>query len=123
MSHQTLDLHPFTPTEQNLDREQFLHWLHQIYTTGEAELDCERLQVALPAYVDFEVAHGDTALADERFAPVLAHLAQCPDCAEEHEALRAVARLEAQGRLPQVIESLAQFETAPAPEATETIPA
>lgn len=91
-----------------MNREQFLHWLEQIYQTREAEIDCERLQALLPAVVDFEI--GGENLPAERLAQVRAHLAHCPDCADEYEGLRTVARLEAQGRLPQVEESLAQFE-------------
>jgi anti-sigma factor RsiW len=91
-----------------LNPEQFLHWLEQIYNTSEAEIDCERLQAILPAFVDFEIGGGN--LPAERLALVRAHLAHCPDCADEYEGLRTVARLEAQGRLPQVEESLAQFE-------------
>ena len=91
-----------------MNPEQFLHWLEQIYNTSEAEIDCERLQAILPAFVDFEIGGGN--MPAERLAPVRAHLAHCPDCADEYEGLRTVARLEAQGRLPQVEESLAQFE-------------
>ena len=91
-----------------MNPEQFLHWLEQIYNTSEAEIDCEHLQAILPAFVDFEIGGGN--LPAERLAPVRAHLAHCPDCADEYEGLRTVARLEAQGRLPQVEESLAQFE-------------
>jgi predicted anti-sigma-YlaC factor YlaD len=41
---------------------------------------------------------------------VRAHLAQCSACHDEYQGLLAVARLEAQGRLPEAEESLAQFE-------------
>ena len=98
-----------------MNREQFLNWLEQIYATREAEIDCERLQALLPAYVDSEIASGD--LGGARLAPVHAHIAQCPDCRDEYQSLLAVARLEAQGRLPQAEESLAQFE-----EKTESTP-
>jgi hypothetical protein len=96
-----------------LDREQFFRWLDQIYATTEGEFDCERFQALLPAYVECEV--GGQAPA-ERYPGASAHLAQCPDCAEEYEGLRLVARLEAEGRLPQAEESLAAFEEAPARE-------
>jgi predicted anti-sigma-YlaC factor YlaD len=91
-----------------LNPEQFLNWLEQIYATREAEIDCERLQALLPTYVDVEVAGGD--LGEARLVPVRAHLAQCPACHDEYQGLLAVARLEAQGRLPEAEESLAQFE-------------
>ncbi len=101
-----------------MDRTHFLHWLNQIYATTEPEIDCDNLQALLPAYVDFEVAGDDPG---NRLAQVKAHLAQCPNCAEEYQGLRAVAELEAQGRLPTVEESLAQFETEPTSEPTGTI--
>ncbi|HEY4689438.1 MAG TPA: hypothetical protein VIK33_09010 [Anaerolineae bacterium] len=101
-----------------LDRQHFIRWLEHIYATGEGEIDCEQLQAVLAVYVDEEIAGRDLG---SRAAPIRAHLAQCPDCAEEYEGLRAVAELEARGRLPQVEESLAQFEETPASEVEETI--
>ncbi len=56
-----------------------------------------------------------------RFPLAMAHFMQCPDCAEEYQALRHVALLEAQHRLPQVEESLNSFEAAPALEQGEPI--
>jgi len=91
-----------------LNREQFFNWLEQIYATREMEIDCARLQALLPAYVDFEIAGGD--LGEAHLASVRAHLAQCSACHDEYQGLLAVARLEAQGRLPEAEESLAQFE-------------
>jgi predicted anti-sigma-YlaC factor YlaD len=91
-----------------LNREQFFTWLEQIYATREMESDCARLQALLPAYVDFEIAGGD--LGEAHLASVRAHLAQCSACHDEYQGLLAVARLEAQGRLPEAEESLAQFE-------------
>jgi len=93
-----------------LNLEHFRHWLEQIYTTQGTEIDCARLQALLPAHVDFEIS-GEN-LPDEQLALVHVHLAQCPACAQEYDALRMVALLEAQGRLPDAEESLAQFETA-----------
>jgi hypothetical protein len=92
-----------------LNLERFLHWLGQIYATTDSEPDCEQFHAILPAYVEIELAGDDPA---ERYPGMRAHLAQCPDCAEEHRGLRAILELEAQGRLPQVDESLAQFEEA-----------
>jgi predicted anti-sigma-YlaC factor YlaD len=91
-----------------LNQEQFLHWLNQVYSTREAELDCTQLQELLPAYVDFEVTGGKPP--EGFLAEVRAHLAQCPDCAEEYQGLLAVARLEAQGRLPEIEASLSGFD-------------
>jgi hypothetical protein len=92
-----------------LNREQFLHWLNQVYSTHEAEMDCTRLQELLPAFVDFEVM-GEPP-PEGFMAEVRAHLAQCPDCAEEYEGLLAVTRLEAEGRLPEIEDSLSGFDT------------
>ncbi len=104
-----------------MDPTNFLHWLDQIYSTTTTEIDCDQLQLLLPAYVDFDVAGDDPG---DRLPQVKAHLAQCPDCAEEYEGLRAVAELEAHGGLPQVEETLAQFETEePVPEHTDPVPA
>jgi len=91
-----------------LNREQFFTWLEQIYATREMESDCARLQALLPAYVDFEIA--GRGLGEAHLASVRAHLAQCSACHDEYQGLLAVARLEAQGRLPEAEESLAQFE-------------
>ncbi|HSD82318.1 MAG TPA: hypothetical protein VLG46_00575 [Anaerolineae bacterium] len=93
-----------------MNRKQFKQWLKRMYETSENEMNCEQFQASLPGLVDFEIAGGDVRA---QFATALAHLRQCPDCAAEYEALREVARLELQGRLPQVEESLQKFETAP----------
>lgn len=102
-----------------MNRIHLIEWLERIYATAEAETDCEQLQAILPTVVEFEIAGGDVL---GRFPQVKAHLAQCPDCAEEYAGLREVARLESRGRLPQVEEILAQFEEEPAPEPGETVP-
>ncbi len=52
----------------------------------------------------------------DRLELVTAHLAQCPDCAEEHAALFTVARMLADGNLPLAEKSLALFEEEPALE-------
>ena len=101
--------------KKRLKHSHLLHWLKQIYATQDNEIDCKRLQALLPAFVDFEVSGGN--LPAERLAPVRAHLAQCPDCAEEYRGLRAVAQLEAKGQLPDAEETLAQFELEAAPDA------
>lgn len=101
---------------------RFLKWLHRIYATDDGELDCDHLQSILPAYVEFELAGNDPAA---RYPQAKAHLAQCPDCAEEYEGLRAVAVLEARGTLPHSEESLAKFgpEAAPESAGVSAIPA
>jgi predicted anti-sigma-YlaC factor YlaD len=90
-----------------LNPKDLTQWLERIYATAENEIDCEQLQAALSAYVDLDLAGQDPAA---RFPQVKAHLAQCPDCAEEYEGLRKVAELESKGRLPKAEDSLEQFE-------------
>ncbi len=99
-----------------MDRNQFLHWLEQIYSTRDQEIDCEKLREFLPAYVDFEVTKSSQTPTGDRLELVAVHLAQCPDCAEEHAALFTVARMLADGNLPYAEKSLALFEEEPTPE-------
>lgn len=99
-----------------MNEDQFLHWLHQIFATREKEIDCDRLQSLLPAYVDVEVSGSGALGAEEYFTLVRAHLEQCPDCDEEYRGLRTVMRLAAEDRLPTVDESLTHFD--PKPEST-----
>jgi predicted anti-sigma-YlaC factor YlaD len=73
-------------------------------------MDCDHLQAILAAMVEFEIAGGDLAVD---FPQTVVHLAQCPACAEEYQALLQVAKIEAQRRLPQIEESLKKFEAAP----------
>lgn len=96
-----------------MDRERYIQWLEQIYSTTETEIDCERLQALLPAYVDFELGGHHPA---DQLPAIRVHLAHCPDCAEEYRALRTVADLEAHDRLPQVEDSLARFPAVSVPE-------
>jgi hypothetical protein len=92
-----------------LDRERLLNWLNQVYSTREAEVDCDRLQALLPTLVELETG-GEAVLDNEGLTQVRAHLAQCPDCAEEYESLCAIVRLDNQGELPEVDESLENLE-------------
>jgi hypothetical protein len=99
-----------------VNRKQFKQWLKRLYETSEKEMTCDQFQAILPGLVDFEIAGGDV---QEQFAMAIAHVHQCPDCAEEYEALREVVRLETQGRLPTADESLRKFETVPEAEQGE----
>lgn len=90
-----------------MEYEQFFQWVHQIYNTTEVEIDCARLQTLIPAYIDLEIAGENPA---GRWPQIGLHLAQCPDCREEYDALRTVAELEAREGLPEVGEGLAPFE-------------
>ncbi len=99
-----------------MNRKQFKQWLKRLYATSEKEMNCEQFQASLPALVDVEIAGGDR---QEQFSAALAHMRQCADCAAEYEALREVARLEGQSRLPTVDESLQKFENVPEVEQRE----
>ncbi len=101
-----------------MNRTQFKQWLKRLYETSENEISCDQFQADLPALVDREIA-GNVGL--ERFSAARAHLRQCPDCAAEYEALREVVRLDGQGRLPTVEESLRQFEAKPEIEQGELV--
>ena len=101
-----------------MNRKQFKQWLKRIYETSEKEISCDQFQASLPVLVDFEIAGGDARV---QFSDAIAHVRECPDCAAEYEALREVARLEAQGGLPQADESLRKFETAPEVEEGEPV--
>jgi len=96
-----------------LNSTQLAEWLERIYATAETEIDCEQLQALLPATVDLEIAGQATT---PYLAQVKAHVAQCPDCAEEYAGLRKVAELEARGRLPKAEDSLKPFQESPALE-------
>ncbi len=99
-----------------MDRNQFLHWLEQIYSTRDEETDCENFREVLPAYVDFEVTNSGQTPTGDRLELVTGHLTHCPDCAEEHAALFTVARMLADGNLLHAEKSLALFEKEPALE-------
>jgi hypothetical protein len=58
--------------------------------TGEPELSCEACFTHLDRYVDVELSGG---MADREIPGMAGHLANCPACAEEHEALLACADL------------------------------
>ncbi len=96
-----------------MNSTQLAEWLERMYATAEAEMDCKQFQALLPATVDLEIA-GQAAAP--HLAQVKAHLAQCPDCAEEYVGLRKAAELEARGRLPKAEDSLKPFEESPALE-------
>jgi hypothetical protein len=103
-----------------LNREEFSHWIRQIFRTDETEIDCERLQRLLPAVVDMENGQNGNASAQTAFAAVRAHLLQCRDCHDVYESLRQIAALENNGRLPEVEESLEAIVPAGEPARTET---
>ncbi len=96
-----------------MNQNQFLRWIEQVYSTREEEIDCTELRALLPAYVDLEIASSGKNLAEDPLACVAAHLAQCPDCAEEHAAILTIAKMLNKGALPPAEQTLASFaETA-----------
>lgn len=60
--------------------------------------ECQACQAALPGYVEAELDGRNPA---SLFPDVPAHLAACSDCRQAHEELRALLRLERQGRWEQ----------------------
>jgi predicted anti-sigma-YlaC factor YlaD len=71
--------------------------LRLVLRTEDEELSCTACFELLPVYVDLEVA-GE---APEVRVPLFQrHLEQCAVCREEYETLRALARLEGEGRFP-----------------------
>ena len=101
-----------------MNRKQFKQWLKRLYETSEKEISCDQFQALLPALVDFEIAGGNV---QAQYATALLHIHQCPDCAEEYEALREIVQLERQGRLSKVDESLPTVETVPEAEQGEPV--
>jgi len=89
-----------------LNKNQIVELINRIFATEDVELDCIRTQELLPAYVD---AHMIGQLPDAQFAMVAAHLAQCPDCTEDYEALRTVVTIDAQADFMELDELLASL--------------
>lgn len=100
--------------------ERLIQLLHHVDATIDSETDCDQLQEHLPDYVELEIAG---QRPEQLFPGVFAHLRQCPDCAEEYEALKTVASLEAEGNLPEADDILAGLgrEKKPAPKRTEPV--
>jgi hypothetical protein len=75
--------------------------LRHIRETADEEISCTECFELVPPSVDLEVAGQDAAPAWPRLRQ---HLDRCAVCREEYEALRDLARLEAEGRLPSIDE-------------------
>ena len=71
--------------------------LRQIQDTQDEELSCSECFEQISTYVDLEAA-GEPAA--ERLPLFQQHLDQCGVCRAEYEVLSDLARLEAQGGLP-----------------------
>jgi len=76
---------------------QFERLLRLLVRTEDEELSCAACFELLPLYVDLEVS-GDTPAI--RFPLFPQHLEQCAACHEEYATVRELARLEAEGRSP-----------------------
>jgi hypothetical protein len=68
-------------------------WVRNVYATQDEELDCDGLYIALPQFVDLQVAGED---ATERFPDVKLHLQQCAECYDLYHTVRDAALLEHQ---------------------------
>ncbi len=77
--------------------ERWERALRQIYDTREEEIDCTECFDRVSDYVDLEITGENAA---EKMPALRHHLDHCAVCREEYEALRDLARLEAEGRLP-----------------------
>lgn len=92
--------------------ERLHQFLTQIYSTNGAEIDCQRLQTLLPAYVDHvliaENGAAEPVIAEDQRVAVQVHLEHCPDCNDVYVHLRQVVA--AADKLPAVDDLLAGFE-------------
>lgn len=89
------------------DERALAHLMRAVDVTQDVEIDCTTCLERVPAYVDRELAGADVA----REMPELhLHLALCRDCAEEHEALRDLAALDASGSLPDTATLLRELQ-------------
>lgn len=87
-------------------KERLKEWLDRVYEPGERDISCRELLDQLPAYIDTVVQgqHGNG-----KFSELDQHLADCPDCAEIYAELVTLAELEADGRLPEAEELIAEL--------------
>jgi hypothetical protein len=75
--------------------------LRHLRETADEEISCTECFDLVPQYVDLEIAGRPAAAA---LARLRQHLDRCGVCREEYEALRDLARLEAEGRPPGIDE-------------------
>ena len=80
-----------------MQKNQFEHWLENIQNTEEEEISCTECFDLVSHFVELELSGEDAAT---RLPQLKQHLAQCPACQAEHEALRDFQRLENRGELP-----------------------
>lgn len=77
---------------RKIEQTAFGGWLQRVLATQPEEITCSDCFDQLSTYVDLEVAGQD---APSYLPDVEQHLLQCPACAEEYEALLALAWIEA----------------------------
>jgi hypothetical protein len=77
--------------------DPFERWIHQVWETQDEEISCTECLDLIPQYVDLESGGGQ---ADEDYSQLNRHLDQCKACRDDYLFLRALARMEAEGRLP-----------------------
>jgi predicted anti-sigma-YlaC factor YlaD len=82
-----------------VSRSQLERLLRLVAHTEDEELSCTACFELLPLYVDLDFS-GENP--DVRLPLFRRHLEQCPACREEYEAVRELARLEAEGRSPSI---------------------
>jgi len=78
-----------------------LAWLKRVLDTRTDEITCTECQNLVSQYVQIELETGEAAA---RIPQLAHHLEQCPACWETYLVLLDLARLEAQGGLPDVQE-------------------
>lgn len=88
-------------------KERLKKWLDEVYEKPvERDNSCRELLDHLPAYVD-AVVQGKSG--NGKYEDLDQHLANCPDCAELYAEIVHLASLEADDRLPEVDELLAEL--------------
>jgi hypothetical protein len=70
-----------------MERPELKQALRRLLGPKESEIGCDECFEHLDRYVELELAGED---ADRAIPGLLAHLAGCPACREEHESLRAL---------------------------------
>ena len=80
-----------------MKRNRFERWLQNIDKTQDEEISCSECFDRVSHFVDVELSGADAAASMPQLKQ---HLDQCAACREEYEALRDLARLEKEGKLP-----------------------
>jgi hypothetical protein len=86
-----------------------------LFLTDEEHIDCRAVMEVLARYVEISLG-GEEPGQPAALPPLDTHFQHCEPCAEVYRALRELAHLEAQGRLPEIdflYAELRQFTTPP----------